>query len=936
MTTEIPVYMGELPRQLHLADIRGDFVQLAGEPFYCISDYDLMRPFFMSIVSPADHWLFISSNGALTAGRKNPHHALFPYYTDDKIHDSQEITGSKSIFFVHQNGKRYLWEPFSLRMQGIYPVRRNLYKHVMGHKLMFEEINEALQCRFCYVWESSDKYGLVKRSMLHNLGESPLHIELLDGMQNLLPYGVNLSMQTELSTLVDAYKKNELEKSCGLGLYTLSSILVDRPEPSEALKATTVWSAGLPQPLYLLSATQLDNFRNGGSLQEETDVRAERGAYFLHTHLQLEPAEEKSWYMVAEVDQSMNDVALLMKALETPHALLEALKADIEQGSKNLRRIVGSADGLQLTHDRLSNTRHFSNVLFNLMRGGVFDHHYQIDKQDLLNFIRSWNRQVAGRHLAFLQGLPATIQLNELLQRAAQQQDPHLLRLCYEYLPLTFSRRHGDPSRPWNFFSIDIRGEQGEKILNYQGNWRDIFQNWEALCLSYPQFTESIICKFVNASTPDGYNPYRITREGIDWEVTDPADPWSFIGYWGDHQIIYLLKLMEISQNFHPGLLAAFLTEEMFVFANVPYKIRNFKALLADPHHTIDFDEALAKQIEQRVQQTGADGKLLPDQNGQPQRVNLAEKLLLSALTKLSNFIPEGGIWMNTQRPEWNDANNALVGYGVSMVTLCYLRRYLAFCRQLFAQSPKAYFPISEELAQLFDSVYVCFHSHTKLLSGPLSPRQRMNILSELGQAGSRYRRQVYERGFSGKKRQLSLKEVHAFIDICCAFLDHSIRANERPDGLYHSYNLMEVRQDELHIRQLYEMLEGQVAVLSTATLSPAASIRLLAALKSSRLYRQDQNSYLLYPDRQLPRFTEKNIIDPENVRRSALLSRLLQAGDTRIVEQDVARKYHFNGSFRNAADLQAALEGLRQQGVEFTEQEAKEVLDLFEQVFDH
>ena len=34
---------------------------------------------------------------------------------------------------------------------------------------------------------------------------------------------------------------------------------------------------------------------------------------------------------------------------------------------------------------------------------------------------------------------------------------------------------------------------------------------------------------------------------------------------------------------------------------------------------------------------------------------------------------------MNTQRPEWNDANNALVGNGVSMVTLCYLRRFLVY-----------------------------------------------------------------------------------------------------------------------------------------------------------------------------------------------------------------------------------------------------------------
>ena len=56
-----------------------------------------------------------------------------------------------------------------------------------------------------------------------------------------------------------------------------------------------------------------------------------------------------------------------------------------------------------------------------------------------------------------------------------------LERLGYEYLPLTFSRRHGDPSRPWNRFDIQVKDEDGRELLGYQGNWRDIFQNWEAL-----------------------------------------------------------------------------------------------------------------------------------------------------------------------------------------------------------------------------------------------------------------------------------------------------------------------------------------------------------------------------------------------------------------------------------------------------------------------
>ena len=100
-----------------------------------------------------------------------------------------------------------------------------------------------------------------------------------------------------------------------------------------------------------------------------------------------------------------------------------------------------------------------------------------------------------------------------MVAAAAATGDPQLERLCREYLPLTFSRRHGDPSRPWNRFSIATRNADGTRILNYEGNWRDIFQNWEALAVSFPGFVSGMICRFLNASTADGYNPYRITRE---------------------------------------------------------------------------------------------------------------------------------------------------------------------------------------------------------------------------------------------------------------------------------------------------------------------------------------------------------------------------------------------------------------------------------------
>ena len=75
--------------------------------------------------------------------------------------------------------------------------------------------------------------------------------------------------------------------------------------------------------------------------------------------------------------------------------------------------------------------------------------------------------------------------------RGARAGDPQLERLCREYLPLTFSRRHGDPSRPWNRFSIATRNADGTRSLNYEGNWRDIFQNWEALAVSFPGYVRA-------------------------------------------------------------------------------------------------------------------------------------------------------------------------------------------------------------------------------------------------------------------------------------------------------------------------------------------------------------------------------------------------------------------------------------------------------------
>lgn len=912
--------------------ITGGFTDLNGETFYKIANYHQMDPFFMTIVSSSDHWMFISSNGALTAGRKNPDLALFPYYTVDKIQDSAEISGSKTIFLVTRGDKTSLWEPFSDKYTGVYKIQRNIYKSVYGNKIVFEEINEDLGATFSYEWMNSEKFGFIKRATITNNLLTACSISVLDGIQNILPAGINRQLQLSLSNLVDAYKKNELVNNHPIALFMLSSIIVDKAEPSEALKTTVVWSEGIENAKILLSSRQLNNFRKGQILETETDVRAARGAYFINSEIELSAGQNKVWHIVAELNKDAGYIATLKHFVKEEKNIAQLLQNDVNNCTQDLVKIVASADGLQLTQDKLSVNRHMSNVLFNVMRGGIFDDNYTISIKDLLEFILGANAEVHKNNKAFIETLGSSIAFPTLVEEIAAHKDEQLIRLCFEYLPLAFSRRHGDPSRPWNLFSIEMKREDGSKNLNYQGNWRDIFQNWETLSLSYPSFVESMICKFLNASTADGYNPYRITRGGIDWESPEPDDPWANIGYWGDHQIIYLQKFLEISKKYHPGALNKMLSETIFAYANVPYRIKPYSDLVKNPFDTIDFDFEAEKLALERVKKTGSDGKLIWDKNGKVVHVNFTEKLLATVLAKLSNFIPEAGIWLNTQRPEWNDANNALVGNGVSMVTLYHLRRLQSFCLELFQKTATTNIELSEEIVEFFKSTYDTFIQFESVLNGKVSDEERKLIMDALGTAGSNFREKIYGNGFSGKKQSIEVNKLSGFIALTLKYIDHTIYSNKRSDNLYHSYNLVAIKKDAVSIRNLYEMLEGQVAVLNAGVLNTAEVIEVLDALKSSAMYRKDQYSYMLYPDRQLPRFMEKNCVPAELVQSSQLLTELISGNNTEIIYKDADGVFHFNGNFRNAADLKQALDLLETKN----NLEQEKVLQIFEKVFDH
>jgi len=915
--------------------VNGEFLDFAGERYYVIRNVEQMAPFFVSVISANDHWLFASSTGGLTAGRISPANALFPYVTVDKLHDCAGNTGPRTILRVGSDADAAYWEPFNAEQQGRFETRCNLYKNMLGNRLCYEEINHDLELAFRYTWSTSAEFGFIRQCELENLGTGALQVEVVDGLQNILPAGTPAFAQTNTSNLVDAYKWTELDESTGLAFLTLYSGITDRAEPCESLKATTVFNLGLNQHTTLVSADQLNSFRRGAVLQQESHKRGIRGAYFVNHACELAAGGSSSWSFVLNTEQSQADAVLLRQSLGAPEEVEAKILASIETGSEDLARIMAAADGFQATAEEPVSVHHYANVLFNVLRGGIFDDQYNVSSQDFRRTIRHFNKPVFDRNRDLLDTLPDRLRFDELLPLVEKRGDAQLRRLTLEYLPITFGRRHGDPSRPWNQFAIRLKDESGERLLSYEGNWRDIFQNWEALAFSYPEFAENMIAKFVNASTVDGYNPYRITKEGIDWEVEEPDNPWSYIGYWGDHQIIYLLKLLELSRNFHPNTLQRMLHEPIFSYANVPYRIKPLDKLLEDPKDTVEFDETLAELIDERVAVMGADGKLVLDTDGQVYQVNLLEKLLVPLLAKLCNLVVDGGIWLNTQRPEWNDANNALVGQGLSMVTLYYMRRYMSFLRDLLGSESRT-FAVSTGVGKWLDGTASALaRLRTEIGRGPANDTHRFRSLTELGQVASDFRKSAYDSDGFDKTTDLDVNNVLSLLDDALAITNHSITANRREDGLYHAYNIAHFDGDTLSADKLYPMLEGQVAALSSGAVDANEAADVLNALFASKVYRADQDSFMLYPDRQLPGFLERNTVPADRIDATPLLRTMLNAGDERIVHRDGDGCFRFNAEFTNRRDVEAMLDVI---GAEFDADSAarRAVLKLYESVFNH
>ena len=245
---------------------------------------------------------------------------------------------------------------------------------------------------------------------------------------------------------------------------------------------------------------------------------------------------------------------------------------------------------------------------------------------------------------------------------------------------------------------------------------------------------------------------------------------------------------------------------------------------------------------------------------------------------------------------------------------------------------------VNTAVAQLFSKVSAIFKDFQAKLDSGFTNKNRQAFMDSLGAAITKYRSTIYQDGIPESQSNIPSADLHQFLSLAQSYIDQTLKANLRDDHLAHTYNILNLDAEGAGIENLYLMLEGQVSILSSGVLPPAEAVTLLQNLRQSNLYRADQHSYMLYPNRKLANFQQKNNVSPDQVSGSPLVEALSATNDMSLLSRDVAGVYHFNGRFRNRNDVINALDTLAENDIfaELVSNERDFILDLFEDTFNH
>jgi len=806
---------------------------------FLVEQYNDCAPFasfLPAIAGPAGipAWVFYVNRGQALAsfGVRNKDGAIVEFHPADKAYQLTPARGFRTFLKISAGRQTTTHEPFQ-RGAGD-GVRQRLT--VAPHEVGVEEIHPGLGLRIradLSTLPEAPLAGLLRRVEVQNLGDSPKTVELVDGLPQILPYGLDQWCVKFMSRTVEAYMVVE-----GLAehspYFRLKVLPTDTPQV-EPVVAGNFFAGFLDgqRTRVLVDAEKVfgladdfsrpERFYAAGPLEFERQVAGNKTpCAFQALRLELAPGETRVFYGVYGQASSFAALQEFLAGISSP-AYFEAKR---ETNRLLVEGLTGRA--YTATAHPLFDAYARQCYLDNGLRGG------------------------------FSMAVPGGAHL---------------------YL---YGRKHGDLERDYNDFLV-----QDSPFSEGNGDFRDMLQNRRMDVFFDPALGAKNIEYFFALVQPDGYNPQvlrntcfvvdgsafpdylgrfpglsallaRPFKYGELWRLiharTDEPEPVirellqaaqevedaEFDrGYWSDHWT-YLLDLLESFAAIFPERVAGLFQDRRYSFF--------------DPTHFVQPRSAKTVLTGQGVRRFGAvvacpeKSALIASRNECPCRVRarhgrgevvtttLLGKIITLVANKLASLDYGGvGIDMEADRPGWCDALNGLPGlFGSSVNETIELKRLADFTRQALAGADGEC-PLPVELADFVAKL-------EDLLRRPAL--SALDFWEASQSAKERYREAVFM-GFDGAEAGLSLARLRNFLSAVSGHLDGAIAKARSGAGIstYFSYEAGQFRETGggrvevagFRQRPLPWFLEGFVHALRIAT--PQEALALYGAVRDSELF---------------------------------------------------------------------------------------------------
>lgn len=790
---------------------------LGADGKFVIEQYNYAKPFadfFPGIAGKygIPMWAFFVNRGQAIAsfGIKDKDHAISEFYPANKSWQQAPLSGFRTFIKMTCSKKPVFYEPFHNGFSNLGFDISNAMS-ITSYDLSLEETNATLglKTEIRYFTVPGDSFAALARIItLKNTSKAAKKIQLIDGLPQIIPFGMNNFLVKELGRTLEAWMAvHNLEKN--VPFFKLAVDPKDTPEvvhidegnfylgfhfkkeKPEILKPIVdpdkvfgpVTDLTCP---YVFIENDKFVFPSGQMLQNKTPCG------FIFSEAMLAPQKEKTFYSLvgytrdkkelSRLTSRVTKIGYLAKKSEENKLLIEALQSDIHTESSSSK------------FDLYAKQTYLDNIL----RGGY----------------------------------PVTFPPSSAVF--------HL-----------YSRKHGDLERDYNRFVL-----AATYFSQGNGSYRDVNQNRRLDVWFNPEAGEENILTFLNLIQLDGFNP--LVVKGASFSLADeagfraafgnllnekdiikiigflmkpftPGEVVLFIrennirincsldeflgkllshckknheaehgeGFWTDHWT-YNLDLLENYFAIYPEKIqdTAFSRKDFTYFDNseiVKPRSEKYQLYNGLPRqlHSITVDSHKKEMLRKRAHLVHTVRRNFGE--GQIYKTNLFNKLVCLALNKASSLDPFGvGIEMEANKPNWYDALNGLPAlFGSSSSETFELKRLLLLLKSMLSGSGTGELSITEELSDfLFDLKRLLKEwQDNKNDAGDFEYWDKSASIKE-----SFRKRTLF--GVSGNDRAVQTKEIEEFLDCALEKVEYGIaKAWDSGKNLYYTYFINEVAE---------------------------------------------------------------------------------------------------------------------------------------------